>query len=125
MMLDAGLREAFEIGSVISIWYTNRVNALRLQHSLEIEVPGIIDQHGIAGPQKKTANDVNRACGRVREQHAAGIRRNSALVQASCQLVAQWEVALRRAISRKVGLLLAHDAAKDAAQHIAGQPFVG
>ena len=54
------LGEGAHVRSGRRVGHADDLRPMRAQQGLEIEIAGIVDQHGVAGPQQEAADQVDR-----------------------------------------------------------------
>ena len=81
--------------------HADDVDAMRTQERMEIEIAGIVDQHGIAGLDEETAEKIDRMRSGFRQHDLVRPHCDAMIAEASCQQLPQWRQAERRSVIGK------------------------
>ncbi|MCY1337975.1 hypothetical protein D9M69_238200 [compost metagenome] len=117
---DAGQR--LDIRPIGCVGHTDYLHAVRAQQGLEVEVAGIVEQHGVARFEEEAADQVDGLGAAVGQHDLLRADRHAVLGQAPRQLFAQRRVAVGAAVFQQARLRLAGDLPQRAADFRVRQP---
>ncbi len=74
--------ELGHVGAIGSHRDGDAVGAIGAQQRMEIEIAGIVDDHGVVWAEEKAADEIERLRAGIGDDNLAGIRQHGALGQA-------------------------------------------
>ena len=92
--------ERGDVGSGGRVGHADDLDPMGAQQCLEVEVTGIVDQHGIAGAQQETTQQVERLGAGAGQQQLVGRRLNAVFGKTGQQQPAQRKRTTRIAVVR-------------------------
>ena len=117
-----GLRKGGNIRAIGSHRHTDDMRAVGMQQGVEIEIARIIDQHGVAGADQQTAQQVDRLRTAFGQQDLIGRGFDAPLRHPPRQHLAQRQEAERGAIIRQAVFIVARQRAQGATDIVLRQP---
>ena len=117
--------EAFQVGTIGPARHRQCNGAVRAQIGVEVEIAGIVDQHGIARLDQVAQRQVDRLRAAVGQQDAGRRRIDLQLREPRLQRLAQRQVAERMAVFQQLGMRRLRDARRARRKSASGSQLSG